>query len=84
VNAGEGRLKVRNMRERPNVACLIMDPEDDFRYIQIRGRVLSDTTEGGHEHGRDLTEKYLGHRERYYNEPRVIFKIATDKVQYVG
>lgn len=85
VNAAVGRVKDRNMRERPNVACLIMDPENDFRYVQIRGPVVEIAEAGADEHGRDLTFKYLGHRDRdYTGETRVIYKIRPDHIQYAG
>ncbi|MBN1284307.1 MAG: PPOX class F420-dependent oxidoreductase [Anaerolineae bacterium] len=85
INAAAGRVKDRNMRERPYVACLIMDPDNHFRYVQIRGPVVEITEAGADDHGRDLTFKYLGHRNRdYTGETRVIYKIRPDHVWCAG
>ena len=41
VNTNEGRTKDRNMKARPQVAVVIQDPADPYRYLQIRGKVVS-------------------------------------------
>jgi len=43
VNTAKGRVKDRNLRSRPAVALVIMDPDNPYRYVQIRGRVASVT-----------------------------------------
>ncbi len=81
VNSAKGRVKDRNMRARPDVACLIIDPDNPYRYIQIRGRVVEITEEGAVEHINDLNFKY--HGQRGYpvgNQTRVIYKIRPDRV----
>ena len=35
----KGRVKARNMQEGARVALAIMDPENPYRYVQVRGRV---------------------------------------------
>jgi hypothetical protein len=39
-----------NMRERPRVALDIVDPENTFRFLFIRGRVVEITEEGANKH----------------------------------
>ncbi len=76
INTNEGRLKDRNMKSQPDVAIVIQDPKDPYRYLGIRGKVISHTTEGADEHIDMLSR-------RYYNKPwtyregqkRIIFKI---------
>lgn len=76
INTNEGRLKDRNMKSQPDVAMVIQDPKDPYRYLGIRGKVISHTTEGADEHIDMLSR-------RYYNKPwtyregqkRIIFKI---------
>lgn len=46
VNSARGRVKARNMREGAPVALSILDPNNPYRYIQIRGRVGHVTEEG--------------------------------------
>lgn len=76
INTNEGRLKDRNMKSQMDVAMVIQDPQDPYRYLGIRGRVVSFTREGADEHINMLSM-------RYYNKPwtyregqkRIIFKI---------
>ena len=39
VNTAKGRVKSRTLRPGAPVALAIMDPDNAYRYIQIRGRV---------------------------------------------
>ena len=50
VNTVQGRTKYRNLKADPRVALAIPDPQDPYRYIQLRGRVVEFATEGGMEH----------------------------------
>lgn len=81
INTAEGRAKDRNMQERPQVAVVIPDPKNMYRYIEFRGHVVEGTTEGADEHIHFLSMKYRGTR---YTIPsgqvRVIYRIDLDKV----
>jgi PPOX class probable F420-dependent enzyme len=44
VNSARGRQKDRNMRRDPHVALSIQDPENPYRYLEIRGRVTDIST----------------------------------------
>jgi len=77
INTNEGRAKDRNMKERPNgIAMVIQDPRDPYRYLGVRGRIASYTTEGADEHINKLSlmydEKPWNYRE---GQKRIIFKI---------
>ncbi len=82
INSAKGRIKDANMRVRPNVAILITDPEDPFgRYIQIRGRVVEFSEEGGDEHINKLSLKYRKHPWTLVpKQVRVIYKILPRTV----
>jgi PPOX class probable F420-dependent enzyme len=59
INTAKGRIKERNMRLRPNVAILIVDPKEPFyRFVQIRGFVSEFTEQGADEHINRLCLKY--------------------------
>jgi hypothetical protein len=67
------------MRERPNVALLIADPDDPLRYLMIRGPVVEITDENAREHINQLSTKYTGKSEFTVSPPdavRLIYKIA--------
>ena len=46
INSAKGRVKTRNMKEGAAVALSILDPDNPYRYIQIRGRVARATETG--------------------------------------
>lgn len=50
INSATGRIKDRNMRARPQIALVIADPENPYRYIQIRGQVVAIAQEGADAH----------------------------------
>jgi PPOX class probable F420-dependent enzyme len=83
INSAKGRVKDRNMRRDQRVAFVISDPNDPYRYIQIRGKVVEITTEGAREHIDKLSKKYTG-RDKYTfgsaDEIRVTYKILPEKV----
>lgn len=59
INSAKGRVKDSNMRARPEVALAIVDPEDPYRYIQVRGTVVEFSEEAGDEHINALAAKYI-------------------------
>lgn len=86
INTAKGRVKDQNMRADPHVACMIMDPENSYRYVQIMGTVEEITEEGAAEHIKDLALKYRG--ERKYplgeGEVRVTYKIRPTNISKMG
>ena len=81
INTAAGRIKDHNMQARPHVAMVIQDPNDPYRYMQIRGKIAERRTEGADEHINTLSIKYRGKDwDIPANETRVIFKISPDKV----
>ena len=84
INSAKGRVKTRNMTEGAPVALSILDPDNAYRYIQIRGRVDHVTEKGADAHIDSLAKKYLGKDKYPWASPdqvRVIFEIEPDKVQ---
>jgi PPOX class probable F420-dependent enzyme len=87
INSAKGRVKSRNMSEGAPVALSILDPDNAYRYIQIRGRVDHVTEEGADAHIDSLAKKYLDKDKYPWASPdqiRVIFEIEPDKVQVMG
>jgi len=78
VNSAVGRVKDRNMKRDGRVALSIQDPDNPYRYIQVRGNVVDITTQGADDSIDQLAFKYLG-KERYpgrrASETRVIYRI---------
>ncbi len=76
INTNEGRLKDRNMKSQPEVAMVIQDPKDPYRYLGMQGKVVSYTTEGADEHIDMLSRRYDDKPWKYREgQKRIIFKI---------
>ena len=87
INTVVTHLKVRNVERDPRVAVAIQDPENPFRYIQVRGRVTAMTTEGGVESIEALSQKYTGRAYPWYggrDQQRIILTIDPEKVSGQG
>ncbi len=81
INTNEGRTKDKNMKARPKVALVIQDPATPYRYIQIRGEVAENTTQGADEHINKLALKYDGEPWKYREgQKRIIFKIKSMQI----
>jgi PPOX class probable F420-dependent enzyme len=87
VNSARGRVKDRNMKEGAAVALSILDPDNAYRYLQIRGRVRKVTEEGAAAHIDSLAKKYLGKDKYPFGQPgdvRVTYEIEPRRVQAMG
>ena len=60
VYTSDSTLKVRNMQERPQVAVVLQDPEDQYRYVQIRGHYVEKVAGGTREFMDALSLRYIG------------------------
>lgn len=87
VNSARGRQKDKNMRSNPHVALSILDPDNPYRYLEVRGTVETISEEGGSAHIDKLAKKYLGVDKYPYanaSETRVIYSIKPEKFSAMG
>ena len=87
VNSAKGRQKDRNLRREPRVALTVMDPENPYRYLGIRGRVKEITERGADAHIDKMAKKYLNKDKYPYRQPgevRVLYKIQPEHTQAMG
>jgi PPOX class probable F420-dependent enzyme len=87
INSAKGRWKDKNMRNRPQVALSILDPDNPYRYMQIRGKVVDVTEAGADAHIDSLAKKYLGQDKYPFRQPgeeRVIYKVTVERVTTMG
>src|SRR5919201_5078346 len=80
INTARRRVKDRVLRKHPHVALTIMNPEQPYDYVQIRGPVVEETEEGAYEEIRRLNQKYHGKYEypKRPGEVRVTYKIEPE------
>ena len=86
VNTATGRVKAKNMVEGAPVALAILDPDNAYRYVQIRGHVTRTTLDGADDHIESLSHKYLGkpYPFRHPGEERILVEISIEKASASG
>lgn len=83
INTAEGRQKDKNLQRDGRVALSIIDPDNPYRYLEVRGRVTDRTHEGADNHIDAMAKKYLGQDKYPYRQPgevRVIYKVKPERV----
>ena len=86
VNTAIGRQKDKNLVRDGRVALSITDPDNPYRYLEVRGRVIERTQTGADAHIDSLAQKYLGtaYPYRQANEKRVLYRINPEHVTFMG
>jgi PPOX class probable F420-dependent enzyme len=86
-NTAEGRIKTKNLRRDSRVAVAVMNSENPYQQVMIRGHVVEMTHEGADAHIDRLAKKYLGvdkYPHRAPGEQRVIVKIIPEHIATLG
>lgn len=81
-NTARGRAKAYNLDKNPHVAVSVVDPDDPYNVVVVRGEVQS-TEDGADAHIDSLAKKYLGldtYPMRQPGEVRVKYQVKADKV----
>ncbi len=84
-----GRAKTRNIEANPKVAIMAIDPQDPYRYVEVRGIVEEITREGGVDLIEQLSMLYEGKpfyggyadANRKGKEERLVFKVKPIRVR---
>jgi PPOX class probable F420-dependent enzyme len=87
INTARGRVKARTLRPGARIAMAIADPDNPYRYLQVRGRVLNITGEGADAHIDSLAKKYLGQDKYPFRQPgevRIKCEIEPISAQGMG
>ena len=56
INTAKGRQKHRNLSRDPRVALAMMDPDNPYRYLEVRGEVEAMTEEGAWDHAHKMAK----------------------------
>ena len=81
-NTAKGRAKTANLGKNPAVAVSVVDPDNSFNVVVVRGKVET-TEEGADAHIDSLAKKYMGldtYPMRQPGEVRVICRVVADNV----
>lgn len=87
VNTARGRIKDRNMKQNAHVALSIMDPDNPYSQVSLRGKVVRVTEEGADASIDALAKKYMGVDKYPFRQPtevRVIFEIEPTSITTMG
>jgi PPOX class probable F420-dependent enzyme len=87
VNTAKGRVKSRTLKPGASVALAIMDPDNPYRYVQIRGNVARSVETGADAHIDSLAKKYLDNDTYPFRQPgevRIMYEIEPGSVSGMG
>jgi PPOX class probable F420-dependent enzyme len=87
INSAKGRVKDKNMRRNKKVSLAVADPDNPYRYLEVRGQIDDITETGADAHIDQLAKKYLGKDKYPFRQPgevRVIYKIRPERVSAMG
>jgi PPOX class probable F420-dependent enzyme len=87
VNTARGRVKDRNMTKNALVALSIVDPDNVYAHLAVRGKIVSVTEEGADASIDALAKKYLGQDKYPFRRPgevRVLYEIQPTSVSAMG
>ncbi|MEW6042773.1 MAG: PPOX class F420-dependent oxidoreductase [Thermoproteota archaeon] len=87
INTAEGRIKQGNFARDPRVAVSVMDHNNPYNVVSVRGTVAEQTCVGADEHIDKLAKKYLvvdKYPFRTPNEKRIILKIKPENVYHIS
>jgi PPOX class probable F420-dependent enzyme len=82
INTAEGRLKDKNMQRDGRIALSITDPDNPYRYLEVRGKIAERTHAGADAHIDAMAKKYLGQDKYPFRAPgevRVIYKVVPER-----
>lgn len=83
INTFESSAKNKHITHDRRVALSVVEQNNPFNMVSIKGKVIEKTTEGADEHLKRLARKYLGIGKYYYRKPnhkRIIVKIKPEKI----
>lgn len=91
INTARGRQKDKNLRANPRVTLLAIDPNNPYRFLEVRGTVSDSTEDGAVDHINQLSALYTGNPDYYSRNPglrnqetRVIYRITPEHVNARG
>ncbi len=87
VNSARGRRKDKNIEAKRAVALSIQDPDNPYRYLEVRGHVEEITEQGADQHIDKMAKKYMGVDTYPYRQPgekRVLYKIKPEHTSRMG
>lgn len=83
----KGRQKFRNLEANPSIALSGTDPDNSYRYLEIRGEVVRVDDDADNAFINSMAKKYMGADEYPYHQPgdeRVVIVVKPSKTSQMG
>jgi PPOX class probable F420-dependent enzyme len=87
VNTARGRVKDRNMQQNAHVALSIVDPDNPFAHVAVRGTITKVSEDGADANIDALAKKYIDQDSYPWRRPgevRVMYEIEPESVATMG
>ena len=87
LNSAEGRAWPANLRRDNRITVTVPNIENPYEYVEIRGTLADETTDGADEHIDKMAKKYMdadSYPFRKEGEVRIIFRIEPERVIHYG
>ena len=81
------RQKYKNVGRDPRIAVSIVDPENPYRYLEVRGEVTDIEEDPDNDFINAMAKKYLGMDEYPYHQPgdeRIILYLKPEHTTQMG
>ncbi|CAN5678327.1 PPOX class F420-dependent oxidoreductase [soil metagenome] len=81
------RQKYKNVGREPRLALSIVDPENPYRYLEVRGEVVRVEEDPNNDFINAMAKKYLGVDEYPYHQPgdeRIVLYVEPEHTTQMG
>ena len=81
------RQKYRNVQRDPRIALSIVDPENPYRYLELRGRVVEIEPDPERAFINKMAKKYLGEDVYPWHRPgdeRIVIVVEPERTTHMG
>jgi PPOX class probable F420-dependent enzyme len=81
------RQKIRNVKRDPRVSLSILDPENPYRYLEVRGEVTDISIDEDNAFINKMAKKYMGADEYGWDQPgtqRLVVRILPKHTTHMG
>lgn len=85
INTATGRVKEKNLKRDPRISISIVDAENPYQPLTIRGTAIEMTQDGADAHIDALSCRYIDEDPYPYRRPgeeRVLVRIRPERVSY--
>jgi len=82
-----GRQKFRNLQANPAIALSATDPDNPYRYLEIRGTITAVEDDADHSFINSMAKKYMGVDEYPFHQPgdeRVVMVVTPEHTTQMG